>query len=346
MHRNLWSWEKTFSAVHLLMLSMLVGLIGVAIFPIHATTPVGAAMAMPAGMVMPPGETMAGAMPASKPDKDKHKASHHHQLRKGDLVPPAQGPHPLPNIGLPPEAGPVSPQPQRPLTAAVTAPLATTTTAPVCQTPAVAQTINLKVLVIAADGSEADLPAITQTLTFLGTPYDVYVATQHSGSQPGVSSGLTPNLLSSGTTGFYQGVILTTGSLAYYNGSGYVSGLSTQEWQNLWTYESTFCIREVSWYTYPTADYGFQSPSAGVYPSSTPLNGTFTTAGQSLFGGPARQRAGRGTHGRDRAADPGADLRQQPELGPYLAAGLRPRQLGHQRAVSGRAPCVPRRPDR
>jgi len=75
-------------------------------------------------------------------------------------------------------------------------------------------TIDLKVLVIAADGKEADLPAIQQTLDYLGTPYTVYQAAQTPG-------GLTPDLLANGCHGFYQGIILTDGELVYYNGSTY-----------------------------------------------------------------------------------------------------------------------------
>src|SRR6266487_5526463 len=37
-------------------------------------------------------------------------------------------------------------------------------------------TIDLRVLVIASDGNEADLPAIKQALDYLGTPYTVYFA--------------------------------------------------------------------------------------------------------------------------------------------------------------------------
>ena len=36
--------------------------------------------------------------------------------------------------------------------------------------------IELKLLVISADGAEAVLPAIQQTLDYLGTPYDLFVA--------------------------------------------------------------------------------------------------------------------------------------------------------------------------
>lgn len=99
---------------------------------------------------------------------------------------------------------------------------ATTAAATTCSAP----TIDAKVLVIAADGKEADLPAIQQALDNLGTPYTVYTAA----STP---NGLTPDKLSSGCHGYYQGVILTDGNLSYNNGTAWVSALSSQEWTNL-----------------------------------------------------------------------------------------------------------------
>src|SRR5579883_3091221 len=89
----------------------------------------------------------------------------------------------------------------------------------VCAQP----TLDLKVLVIAADGTEADLPAIEQTLNYLGTPYTLYQAVN-------TPNGLTPDKLANGCHGYYQGIILTDGVLSYFNGSSYVSALSQQEW--------------------------------------------------------------------------------------------------------------------
>lgn len=143
---------------------------------------------------------------------------------------------------------------------------------PTCLTP----TLDLKVLVIGTDGNEPDLPAIQQALDYLGTPYTVYLATR-------TPNGLTPGLLANGCHGYYQGIILTNGALVYYNGSGYVSALSQQEWTTLWAYQAQMNARLVSWYTTPSADYGYQ-PVTGLMDSSvTPLNATPTSAGQSTF---------------------------------------------------------------
>ncbi|HEU5226820.1 MAG TPA: hypothetical protein VFU49_03330 [Ktedonobacteraceae bacterium] len=139
-----------------------------------------------------------------------------------------------------------------------------------------AVTIDLKVLIIATDGTEADLPAITQTLDYLGTPYTIYLAAK-------TPNGLTPDKLSNGCHGFYQGVIVTTGDLGYFNGTAWVSALSQQEWTNLWTYQATMGVRMLSWYTYPNANYGYQPPSAAIDTSSNPLASHLTTQGQTTF---------------------------------------------------------------
>ncbi|TME05967.1 MAG: hypothetical protein E6I80_15305 [Chloroflexi bacterium] len=147
---------------------------------------------------------------------------------------------------------------------------------PAVTSPCPSPTIDLKVLVIASDGQEVDLPAIKQALEYLGTPYTVYVASQ-------TPNGLTPDKLSNGCHGFYQGIILTTGTLSYFNGTDWVSALSQQEWTNLWNYEATMGVRELSWYTYPTADFGYQSPNGEVDTSITPLPMNLTAQGQAAY---------------------------------------------------------------
>ena len=148
----------------------------------------------------------------------------------------------------------------------------TNVTSSACPSP----TLDLKVLVIASDGNEVDLAAIKQALAYQGTPYTLYIAAQ-------TPNGLTPDKLSNGCHGYYNGVILTNGTLSYYNGTAWASALSTQEWSNLWSYESTMGVREISWYTYPTADFGYQAPNAAVDTSVTPISMHLTTQGQASF---------------------------------------------------------------
>ena len=134
--------------------------------------------------------------------------------------------------------------------------------------------IDMRVLVISADGTEADLPAIRQALDYVGTPYEVYVATE-------APADLTADKLASGCRAFYQGVILTTGNLGYSQPDGiYASALTAEEFQALAAYESMFGVRQVTWYAYPTPDLGFNYPEAA---QSTPLTAQLTPAGAGVF---------------------------------------------------------------
>jgi hypothetical protein len=139
-----------------------------------------------------------------------------------------------------------------------------------------ANTLDARVLVLSADGNEPSLGAIRQTLDYLGTPYVTWIAAQRPGE-------LTTAQLSAGTRGFYQGVILTTGELGYSpDGVSFVSALSAPEWTALRTYERTFGVRELSWYTFPSAAAGFASYTA-VDTSTTPVSAGLTAAGRTVF---------------------------------------------------------------
>jgi hypothetical protein len=144
---------------------------------------------------------------------------------------------------------------------------------------------KMKLLVISADGAtgaaQTDLPAIKRTLDQLGTPYDVFVATEHQ---------LTMADLVDGTTGKYQGVILETGSLVYYDAAtgSFPSAFDASEWQTLWDYEAQFGVRQVTWYTYPfgssdTFNYGLTPDPGYADTQIAPLDATLTTEGKSVF---------------------------------------------------------------
>ena len=122
---------------------------------------------------------------------------------------------------------------------------------------------DMRVLVISADGAEADLPAIQQALEYVGTPYTTFIGTQ----QPG---GVTAGLLSNGCHALYQGIILTTNV-----------AVSAAEFQTLATYETAFGVRQVTWFTWPTPDFGFNWATDA---SATPVTLQPTTAGAQVFG--------------------------------------------------------------
>ena len=128
----------------------------------------------------------------------------------------------------------------------------------VCYTP----TIDMKLLVVTNGKTEADYPAITQILDYVGTPYDVLDMTVTTG---GVTSAM---LLSDGTChGYYQGVIMASGGYIYT-----LPGMST-----LTSYEITFKARQVNWFTFPGSDFGLGAATSTINPG-TNVTGNFTPA--------------------------------------------------------------------
>ena len=141
--------------------------------------------------------------------------------------------------------------------------------------------IDLKVLVVSADGSQPGFAAITAFLQQVGIPYDTLIATQQQ---------LVPSMLwDGGVHGYYQGIILETGALAYYDADAdtdkWPSAFDTAEWNALWQYEAMFGIRQVTFYTAPFGypeSYGLSLPTE-VDTTAQPLQATLTTAGRQVF---------------------------------------------------------------
>ncbi len=147
--------------------------------------------------------------------------------------------------------------------------------------PARAETprsIDMKLLVIASDGNEPVFAGIKSILNQIGVPYDTLIASQ---------TPLTAQTLSDGLgAGRYQGILLTTGNLAYNAASGWQSALTQAQWQMLWQYETDFRVRQATLYTYPAGapdTYGL-TPISSADTNYTPVQGTLTTAGQQVFG--------------------------------------------------------------
>ena len=149
--------------------------------------------------------------------------------------------------------------------------------------PAAAETpvsIDMKLLVISADGNEPVFAGIKSILNQIGVPYDTLIASV---------TPLTAQTLSDGLgAGRYQGILLTTGNLAYYDAIAnvYQSAFSALQWQMLWQYEADFRVRQATLYTYPAGapdNYGL-TPITAVGTDTTPIQASLTTAGQQLFG--------------------------------------------------------------
>ena len=141
--------------------------------------------------------------------------------------------------------------------------------------------VRMRILLVSADGNETDLPALQAFLSQVGVPYTTMIATE---------TDLTPEMLSNGETGNYQGVILTTGNLTHNAAApgepeNWVSAFTTEEWQTLWNYEAEFKVRQVTSFTFPYGapdDYGL---NLQTYQDTlaTPLDTTLTDAGKSVF---------------------------------------------------------------
>lgn len=140
--------------------------------------------------------------------------------------------------------------------------------------------IDMKLLIISADGTEPVLGGMQATLKQIGIPFDTLIATKSS--TPFSAATLSDGL----GAGRYQGILLTTGNLGYLAPSGnYESAFTAEQWQALWAYEAAFRVRQVTLYTYPGAvpdNYGL-TPVSGVDTTSSPINATFSTAGKSVF---------------------------------------------------------------
>lgn len=140
------------------------------------------------------------------------------------------------------------------------------------------KSIDLKLLVISADGTEPVLGGMLAVLDQIGVPYKLHVASKESFSAQTLSDGAG--------AGRYQGIILTTGNLGYQTSSGdYASAFSAEQWQALWDYERNFRVRQATLYTYPAGlpdNYGLNLHS-GVDTTSKPIEATLTPAGKSVF---------------------------------------------------------------
>ena len=117
------------------------------------------------------------------------------------------------------------------------------------------QRYDMKILVISADGNEPTFSAWVDALEREGVPYDTMVAT--------AAAPITASTLESGTAASrYQGVIIATGGLVYFDGTSYVSALAQSEWDALYAWETKYGIRQITAYTFPTPDYGLNYPTA------------------------------------------------------------------------------------
>lgn len=155
----------------------------------------------------------------------------------------------------------------------------TTTTASSAATTASTlfkQPLTMKLLVLSADGTEPSFQAITFFLDRIGIPYDAVVLTK---------TGLKLPALNDSLHGFYQGIVLASGSLAYNNGTAWASALSTADWSAMDAYRRAYGVRLVSYYTFPEPRYGMALVGTTGYSNTpaSPATLSLTSAGSPLF---------------------------------------------------------------
>jgi len=126
-------------------------------------------------------------------------------------------------------------------------------------------TLDLKVLLIGDGSTDVTTAAWQKELNTVGVSYTVVTAT---GTAPDET--VTLPALSSGSTGYYNGVIIADDPADF--ASGQLSALDT--------YESDFGVRQVDGYVYPTSVLGLTEVSGGALAGTA---GTLTSAGLAAF---------------------------------------------------------------
>jgi hypothetical protein len=145
------------------------------------------------------------------------------------------------------------------------------------------QRVDLKVLLVSADGTEPGYGAWRAALDREGVPYDTLVAFNGQAR----AATLTDDVLADYGKNHakYQAVILATGDLGHnVNNPGgtvsYLSAFTDGEWAALAKFERTFGIRRLSDFTAPTPLHGL-NPGGGI--SQDGRVGTLTDAGKAAF---------------------------------------------------------------
>ena len=126
-------------------------------------------------------------------------------------------------------------------------------------------TLDLKVLLIGDGSTDVTTAAWEAALTSEGVPYTEATAAGSIGSET-----VTLPTLSSGTTGNFNAVVFAD------DPSDFASGQLTA----LYTYESTFQVRQVDGYAYPYPTLGQTYVGSGALDGTT---GTLTAAGLAAF---------------------------------------------------------------
>jgi hypothetical protein len=141
------------------------------------------------------------------------------------------------------------------------------------------QRTDLKVLILSATGDEPTTGAWEAALKREGVPYEKKIATQ---DDPYTADTFADTLADGTPHARYQAVVVATGGLVYADDAGnWGSALSSDEWAALADFESRYGIRQVTAFTWPSAEYGLSSPT--VSGDLTGVVGNLTTEGHKVF---------------------------------------------------------------
>ncbi|MEZ5353161.1 MAG: hypothetical protein R2762_11040, partial [Bryobacteraceae bacterium] len=133
--------------------------------------------------------------------------------------------------------------------------------------------LDMKLLIIAADGTEPAFDAIRSSLEHIGIPYHAMVA-----------KGQTLPPLGDATKGFYQGIILTSGNLAVEDANGnWSSALSAASWTALDNYARDYKVRTAAMYAFPEVRYGMTFISALSPTEQAPAWASIPATGATVF---------------------------------------------------------------
>lgn len=132
--------------------------------------------------------------------------------------------------------------------------------------------VDMKLLVLSADGTEPSFDATKYFLDYLAIPYDAVVLNT------------TPlPALNDATKGFYQGIVLSTGNLALLTGTTWGSALTPAQWATLDNYMTAYGVRTASMYTFPEPRYGLTMVSAVSTTPAAPVQLSFPAAASTVF---------------------------------------------------------------
>lgn len=119
---------------------------------------------------------------------------------------------------------------------------------------AAAVSVQNTILVLARDSASATVA--TLGLQGYGIPYQTLIVPQSGAALPSLNSSLT--------AGNYGGILVLS-EVAYQYSTGFLSALTTSQWNTMYAYQLAFGVRMVRLDVYPTTDMGkFMFPNSFV----------------------------------------------------------------------------------